>query len=228
MPVVPLTSSPAVELSRQEGRRERTRQSLIAAGEKLFADDYDGVSIDDLVAAAGVAKGTFYNHFADKLALFQAIVTNVRDDLRGTILEEVGDIDEPARKCVRGFCLAVRYIIRRPARRKFLLASQQEALTHLDETDVGIAAHIAEGIASGRFRVATVEAGVLHNFGLVQICAALDFGTSGGFAATARVQQLGAILLRGLGVAHEEAEALAAQEADRAIRPLYLASGVSR
>jgi len=48
-------------------RRARTREALLSAGRALFAArDVDGVSIDEIVAAAEVAKGSFYNHFTDK------------------------------------------------------------------------------------------------------------------------------------------------------------------
>ena len=52
---------------RVDRRRERTRAALMRAGQVLFATrSVDAVSIDDIVAAAEVAKGSFYNHFPDK------------------------------------------------------------------------------------------------------------------------------------------------------------------
>jgi AcrR family transcriptional regulator len=47
-------------------RRDKTRLALIRAGQKLFAErPIDSVSIDDIVQAANVGRGSFYNHFRD-------------------------------------------------------------------------------------------------------------------------------------------------------------------
>ena len=45
-------------------RAARTRAALIAAGFDLLVErSIDAIPIDDLVAKAGVAKGSFFNHF---------------------------------------------------------------------------------------------------------------------------------------------------------------------
>jgi AcrR family transcriptional regulator len=47
-------------------KRARTKAQLIAAASTLFAkQEWESVTIDDVVNEAGVAKGTFYTHFND-------------------------------------------------------------------------------------------------------------------------------------------------------------------
>ena len=47
-------------------RAARTRAALLAAGFDLLVErPIDAIPIDDVVARAGVAKGSFFNHFAD-------------------------------------------------------------------------------------------------------------------------------------------------------------------
>ena len=59
-------------------RSARTRSELIEAARTLYAErPFDQVTVDDVVAAAGVAKGTFYVHF-DSLGDLQNLVA---DDL---------------------------------------------------------------------------------------------------------------------------------------------------
>ncbi len=55
-------------------RIDRRKQLLLVA-RKLFAKEgYHGASIDDVIQMAGVARGTFYNYFDNKRALFQAVL----------------------------------------------------------------------------------------------------------------------------------------------------------
>lgn len=63
-------------------RRARTRKRLLAAGESLFAErGLHGVTSHDIAASAGVAAGTFYNHFPDKAHLFREIADQALQEL---------------------------------------------------------------------------------------------------------------------------------------------------
>jgi len=76
----PARTSPAVSLASVSGDQERfthlgpraryTVHQLLDAGGRLFAaKGYHGANIDDIIADAGVARGTFYKYFDDKLDL---------------------------------------------------------------------------------------------------------------------------------------------------------------
>ena len=56
--------------------RRNTRIAILEAGTKLFIErGYNACSVQDITVAAGVPKGSFYNHFKSKEALAAEIVT---------------------------------------------------------------------------------------------------------------------------------------------------------
>jgi AcrR family transcriptional regulator len=58
-----------------QARSDATKTALIAAARQALIDHgYAGTSTPDLVEAAGVSRGALYHHFADKEALFGAVV----------------------------------------------------------------------------------------------------------------------------------------------------------
>lgn len=57
-------------------------KALSEAGLRLFVErGLDGVTIDDITQAAGVAKGTFYRYFEDQTALVDALLAPARSVL---------------------------------------------------------------------------------------------------------------------------------------------------
>jgi AcrR family transcriptional regulator len=61
-------------LGRREEKKQEKRERLEAAGLAHFEElGYDRASIEQIAAAADVARGTFYLYFSDKHALFSAL-----------------------------------------------------------------------------------------------------------------------------------------------------------
>lgn len=70
----------------QAERREATRAALIAAGRDLFGrHGYEGVSTEQVVAAAGVTRGALYHHFDGKRGLFAAVFEQVEAEAAAAI-----------------------------------------------------------------------------------------------------------------------------------------------
>ena len=66
----------------QEERSAATRDALIAAARKLWGlRGYTEVGTPEIAAAAGVTRGAMYHQFADKAALFRAVVEAVEQDV---------------------------------------------------------------------------------------------------------------------------------------------------
>jgi AcrR family transcriptional regulator len=61
-------------------RGEQTRQALLAAASRLFAEDgYHRTSVPDIVRAAGVGHGTFYEYFGSRRAILLELTRQAAD-----------------------------------------------------------------------------------------------------------------------------------------------------
>ena len=77
-------------------RREETRRLLLEAGCALFVErGVEHVSIDAITLNAGVAKGSFYNHFESREDLFDQLVEQTLESLLASGLELRPPFDDP-------------------------------------------------------------------------------------------------------------------------------------
>ena len=73
------TTTRRAEIGRE--RRARMRNRLIEAAARVIASHgSDSVSIDTFIRAAGVARGTFYNHFKTREELLDALWSSIGHD----------------------------------------------------------------------------------------------------------------------------------------------------
>jgi AcrR family transcriptional regulator len=83
-------SAPLRARRTQADRSAATRAALVAAGRRLFAaHGFAEVATDSIVAAAGVTRGALYHQFADKTALFDAVLEAVEADIARRLADEV-------------------------------------------------------------------------------------------------------------------------------------------
>jgi AcrR family transcriptional regulator len=82
------TSAERAPLGKRERRKRETRESIVAAAERLFAaDGYDGVTVADIAAAAGVSVKTLFVYFHSK----EDLVFADEEALLGRLLGMVAD-----------------------------------------------------------------------------------------------------------------------------------------
>ena len=73
-------------------RRQETRRQLMDAARTLFIErGVDQVSIDAITSTAGVAKGSFYNHFESRDDLFHVLIGEVLHELLAEGLSQEPD-----------------------------------------------------------------------------------------------------------------------------------------
>jgi AcrR family transcriptional regulator len=69
-----------VERWTPERRRQRTREALLDAATKVFAErGFQGASLDEIAATAGYTRGAIYKHFADKEELLHEVCLRLNE-----------------------------------------------------------------------------------------------------------------------------------------------------
>ena len=77
-------------VARAQKAREQRRTAVLDVARRLFADaGYHATSIDDIIAEARIARGTFYLYFESKRAIFDELL----DELFTTLASTVRRID---------------------------------------------------------------------------------------------------------------------------------------
>lgn len=200
-------------------RTMRTRASIIEAGRKLFsAKPIDAVAIDEIVQEAGVAKGSFYNHFTDRDALVDAISEDVREKVEHAIGLRNRDVTDPARRLVRAVTTYYRFALDHTDEAGFLVRFYSGGTSLSTPYNQGLVEDIANGLREGRFSITTVQSGVLFVLGVAQTTLAAILKDSQLDQALSLSQQMSTLLLRGLGLDDSEAARLAAQTSDEIMR----------
>lgn len=186
---------------RVDRRKLRTRRALLEATQALLAShSMESLSIDEISTRADVAKGTFYNYFADKDALAREVAANVRAAIETEITRINTGVEDHAARVARAFACVLHFGLTQPARARAMRRMFPHTTAPLAPINRGLRADISGGLKSGRFSVASEEAGVVFTMGATQagLSQAIDQGDSASVIRLAR--ELGVALLRGLGV----------------------------
>lgn len=78
----------------QVERSETTRRALVSAARTLFAErGYHEVGTTEIASVAGVTRGALYHQFADKTALFAAVLEEAETELTAHVAEVLAGAD---------------------------------------------------------------------------------------------------------------------------------------
>lgn len=196
-------------------RAQRTRLAMLEAGFELLAErPIDAIAIDEVVARAGVAKGSFFNHFTDKPGFGNAIAEQVRRELESRVDAANLGVADPEQRIAGGMRVGVEFAL---TQRKHAIAMLRglDVSTALDhELNRGIRADIEALIAAGLARPEAATSGVRYWLGLCQVAMLNVIERSHSRADAA--QRLGEMLvlgLCGLGVEAARAHQVASAQA---------------
>lgn len=198
-------------------RAVRTRAALLTAGFELLANrPIDAIAIDDIVARAGVAKGSFFNHFTDKLGFANAIGAAVRAELEDRVGAANAGVADPVLRLAGGMRVAVDFALTERSRAIVMLRGL-ELSTGIDhDLNQGIRADIEALIDAGLARPEAARSGVRYWLGLCQIAQLNVIERRPRRAdAAQRLEEMLVLGLCGLGIAEQRVRSVAVAMAAR-------------
>jgi AcrR family transcriptional regulator len=143
---------------------------LIAAGLDLLSErPIDAIAIDAFVTKAGVAKGSFFNHFADKQELANAVAGQIRVELEARVTYANETLEDPIARIAGGMRVVAEFSLARTRLAAVLLRSQSSSTARTHPLNKGIKADIDAACAMGLLRPEAMTSGVLYWLGLCQI-----------------------------------------------------------
>jgi AcrR family transcriptional regulator len=186
-------------------RAARTRSALISAGFDLLAEKpIDAIPIDEVVARAGVAKGSFFNHFADKQAFAEAIASEVRLELEEQVALANAGVADPVERIAGGMRACAAFARSQPKRTTVLLRSHGSSTARAHPLNRGLVADFEAACAQGLLSPEAKDSGVLYWLGLCQVLVLnLLERRFDHAAAERRIAEMIVLGLRGLGVAED-------------------------
>lgn len=189
-------------------RRERMRQRLIESAMIVFAEKGVGASvIPDVVAAAQVSQGSFYNYFRSNEELLAAVGDELSGEMVQLIEPVVGDIADPAVRVATAIRCYLHLARANRLLARFLAAAGLRMLVQYNATFRYLRADLEEGQRLGVFADVPLDT-------------VLDLVGGAGMAALDRMARVrtrkdypdmvAAAMLRMLGMGVAEAERTAA------------------
>lgn len=133
-------------------RRARTRAALLESAVLVFARcGVEASVIDEVIATAGVARGTFYNYFTGNDDLLAAVAAEVGDQMLAIVDPAVLAQDDAAARVANGVRLVLALVRAHPRFAAFLARVGPRAIGPGSHTARSVSRDLALGIAQGRF-----------------------------------------------------------------------------
>ncbi len=187
-------------------RRAKTRAKLIESAILIFAEKgVDASVIDDVIVAAGVSRGTFYNYFISNHELLVAANEQLGNELVELIELEVGNYPAPEDSVATGIRLFLEATHRFPFLGRFVTHVGLDAAGPGNLIYEYLPPNILGSIERGRFldMPLTIALDLIAGTALMGI-----FRIPMSEDKDAHAAQVVASILRGLGMSAEDAKTL--------------------
>jgi AcrR family transcriptional regulator len=195
--------------SRVERKREAARGRLVAAGAQVIASKgVEGLRLRELAEHADVGFGSFYNHFADKQALVEAVVVEHVEEAADAMIARAAGAEDPAEVAAVAQRLFIRLIHSDP-QLAWLIVRLDRGDAILETASLPRMGPVLEhGVATGRFKGIDIPVTVSFLVGAtISVMRGMLENRLGPDADVHSAR----ILLRACGIADDEAAEIAAR-----------------
>jgi AcrR family transcriptional regulator len=135
-------------------RRSRTRSQILEAAAKLFAEQpVAAATVDSVVAAASVAKGTFYYHFQNMDDLAAAVSAKLAESFDHLLAPDLREIRDPIERLSFAFKRYLSKAIADPVWTRLVVQGSQTPAEFVPEVRAHLKTDIAQAIADGRMSI---------------------------------------------------------------------------
>ncbi len=135
-------------------RRAQTRSQILEAGAKLLSERHAAaLTVDAVVEAAGVAKGTFYYHFQSMDDLVAAVGEKLAESFDEMLAPAMLAIRDPIARLSFGFAKFLHKAIADPSWARLVVQSSQSPAVFGHGIRAHLKADIAQAIAEGRVSI---------------------------------------------------------------------------
>jgi len=135
-------------------RRSRTRAQILEAAAKLFAEQaVAAVTVDSVVAAAGVAKGTFYYHFQNMEDLAAAVSAKLAESFDHLLAPELREMRDPIERLSFAFKKYLDKATADPIWTRLIVQGSQAPGDFVPEVRAHIKTDIIQAIADRRVSI---------------------------------------------------------------------------
>ncbi len=147
-----MTQAATDSLARESGRRLRTRSRLIEAARRIAATrGIEATPISEITEEAGVGVGSFYNHFATKDQLLEAVISDTFE-AHGAALDRIhAGKDDIAEILAQNIRLTVRMVDHDPIWGWFAVRTGLYAPQLQSSLGGRLARDLQRGFDAGRF-----------------------------------------------------------------------------
>jgi AcrR family transcriptional regulator len=210
-------------------RREKTRLRLLESALRVFNEKGpDAAVIDDFIAAAGVSRGTFYNHFKTTNELLLALTTAMSDEVLQIVDPLVLRHDDPIERFAAGTRLYMQMALRYPLWGSFITRVGTRIAARGQLIDVYLTRDLELAQHSGRITIDSVR--VARDLVLGTIFYGIETMLTETTHGSHPEQMLRCVLI-GLGLSAPEAETIAFMPLDipgAVDGPIFSTLGVSK
>ena len=144
---------PAESTSRGERRKRETREKLLQAAFRLFAErDADAVPINEITESADVGFGSFYNHFPSREAIHGELMRRVFEEFADDLDRQTADVEDPAEVIAVSIRHAVLRAQREPRWGRLLIRETFRGRVLTQGLGLRLVRDLQRGVAAGRFK----------------------------------------------------------------------------